>query len=471
MKITGFSITNFMAMKRADVKLGSETVKITGANGQGKTSLVNAIITGILGLKGAVKRPVRDGEKEAVIEIFFDDLKLTKVVRKIKNMAGKASSTLRVENADGAVIQQPQKRLDKLLSLVCLDPLAFCDKSPAEQRKVITELTGKAKELAANEYEAEVAYNKRRDANRDFKSAEVTVESEKKALDEQYESAHLGGKRIADDLKEQNAAEISQTIKEIEQAKSECDSKRDEMTSYTMMNDRLDQEEKQNLAAIEQLKQRNIKIEEERQLNRDSYSRLVKEIDGIVQANLGDKPGTDENWSALIGEHQKTLAMVEVVNKLVYARDNLKKVSKDRDAKKEVYEKFDAEVNRLRDERAKIFASSKLPIPDIELPEEKGAEILYKGIPLSQVSWSEKLVLGCRVAMALRPELRIVRIQNGSELDKNTLAMLERLFHDNDYQLWIELVNEDSGVGIHIEDGEVVSENDDKPLVHQRREV
>ena len=110
-------------------------------------------------------------------------------------------------------------------------------------------------------------------------------------------------------------------------------------------------------------------------------------------------------------------------------------------------------MDGLRASRASIFADAKVPLPDVDLPAEQGAEIMYKGVPLSQASWSEKLVLGCRVAMALNPDLKIVRIQNGSELDHKTLAMLEGLFGEADYQLWIELVGDKEGSTIHMQDG------------------
>lgn len=82
--------------------------------------------------------------------------------------------------------------------------------------------------------------------------------------------------------------------------------------------------------------------------------------------------------------------------------------------------------------------------------------VTFNGIPLKQCSTSEQIKISTTMAMTLNPKLRIIRIADGSLIDSNTLATIESFVKDNDYQLWIEKVDETGKVGIYIEDGEIV---------------
>lgn len=55
--------------------------------------------------------------------------------------------------------------------------------------------------------------------------------------------------------------------------------------------------------------------------------------------------------------------------------------------------------------------------------------------------------------MALNPQLRVMLIDEGSELDSSGLALIAGLAADRDYQVWIAKVDESGKVGFVIEDG------------------
>ncbi|MNJ04825.1 hypothetical protein D3C73_1657670 [compost metagenome] len=59
------------------------------------------------------------------------------------------------------------------------------------------------------------------------------------------------------------------------------------------------------------------------------------------------------------------------------------------------------------------------------------------------------------MAIALNPELRVIRITDGSLLDVNSLALVEEMARENDYQVWIEVVGEGPEGAYTIVDGEV----------------
>lgn len=57
------------------------------------------------------------------------------------------------------------------------------------------------------------------------------------------------------------------------------------------------------------------------------------------------------------------------------------------------------------------------------------------------------------------PTLRVIRITDGSLIDKKNMKELHKLFKDKDFQAWIEVVDETGKVGIFMEDGMVKAIN------------
>ena len=82
--------------------------------------------------------------------------------------------------------------------------------------------------------------------------------------------------------------------------------------------------------------------------------------------------------------------------------------------------------------------------------------LTFNGLPFSQASSSEQLRVGLAIAIALNPTLRVVRITDGSLLDSDALAMVAAMAEAHDCQVWLEKVEDGAGIGIHIEDGQVV---------------
>ncbi len=82
---------------------------------------------------------------------------------------------------------------------------------------------------------------------------------------------------------------------------------------------------------------------------------------------------------------------------------------------------------------------------------------MLDGIPLEQECDSGKLKVSMAIAMAINPELRVIRITNGSLLDSENMGVIEEMAKDKDFQVWIERVDESGKVGIVIEDGSIKS--------------
>ena len=65
-----------------------------------------------------------------------------------------------------------------------------------------------------------------------------------------------------------------------------------------------------------------------------------------------------------------------------------------------------------------------------------------------------------------QPDLRIIRIMDGSLLDSESLEVIRKAAVEKDYQVWIESVDETGKIGIVIEDGQIVADNQSQPSEH-----
>jgi predicted RNA-binding protein (virulence factor B family) len=57
--------------------------------------------------------------------------------------------------------------------------------------------------------------------------------------------------------------------------------------------------------------------------------------------------------------------------------------------------------------------------------------------------------------MALNPELRVIRVLDASLLDEDNMAIIKEMAAEHDFQVWLEVVQNEPGMGVFIEDGKV----------------
>jgi ABC-type methionine transport system ATPase subunit len=87
------------------------------------------------------------------------------------------------------------------------------------------------------------------------------------------------------------------------------------------------------------------------------------------------------------------------------------------------------------------------------------AGVIYKGVPLSQLSSGQRLQVSTAIAMALNPKLRVILVRDASLVDAEGIDLITKLAEEKDYQLWIEKMDESGSVGVFIQDGEIKKVN------------
>ena len=132
MKISKLSIKNTYGISQFE--LGGESVELTGSNGTGKSSVIDAIR---LALTNNSKRKyiIKKGENEASIYVELDDG--TTINRKKRNDKSDYKS---IKDGNGNEINSPESFLKDIFTPLQLEPVEFLDMSEQEQNRILLNL-------------------------------------------------------------------------------------------------------------------------------------------------------------------------------------------------------------------------------------------------------------------------------------------------------------------------------------------
>jgi energy-coupling factor transporter ATP-binding protein EcfA2 len=164
LKIISFTAENVKKLKVIDITPTKDFITVTGKNGSGKSSVLDAIWYALAGKDNIPGKPVRDGAMKARIRLNLGEY----IVERRFN-AESGNTTLTVETADGAKYSSPQAILDEIVGQLTFDPLEFARMQPKQQFDMLRRVSKVAIDLDALAKADKDDYEARRDANRDVK--------------------------------------------------------------------------------------------------------------------------------------------------------------------------------------------------------------------------------------------------------------------------------------------------------------
>jgi energy-coupling factor transporter ATP-binding protein EcfA2 len=408
--IVSLQVSNVKKLTAVSITPAGNVVTIGGRNGQGKSSILDAITMALAGMAGAPAEPIRRGAKRASVVLKTDDLVITRSFTP-------SGSTLEIRGADGAVVRSPQTLLDSLCSTVAFDPLAFSRAKPAEQAAQLRTLVG----LDTSEIDAERAhhYAERTQVNRDLKSAEALL-------------ATMPAKPV-------DRINVDEVLEELEVAERENAKYRALDAAAQRAAENYVRAEEAVQAARKQLEAAEAAAEEARKadLEADAKVREWKLLDvGPLKMKIHDAAETNrlaDAWEA----RSRHLAKVERLRADVQA--------------------LTGQIELLDEKKARVLESVTMPVPGLSID---GEVVHFNDIPLAQASSAEQLRVGVAVACAMNPKLKVMIIRDGSLLDEDSMRMVAEMAVEHGAQVWIEVVRSDDSVSVIIEDGEVAKVND-----------
>ena len=419
MQILQLSSENFKRLKAVEITPRGELVMVTGRNAQGKSSVLDSIQAALAGGRACPTDPIRHGQKGASIRLDLGDLVVTRKFTK-------DGSTLTVTNAEGGKISSPQAMLDAMLGQISFDPLAFSKAKPRDQFEQLKDVAKVDLDLEKMDQLNQADFARRTDLNREAKAAR----------------AQLEGLRLpAGDVGEpRDVAQLIAQVQEASQARMTSQRERDDRQR---IQNRIDAKR----AEVDALRTKAMALQEE-----------IK----VLKAQVEAEPSTPEPeaYDASIETLNEAIRTAQTHNETIrVGQDALRKKAELETlatTKETAAQGLTESMAARQEAKEKALAGAKFPVPGLGLGE---GIVTYNGVPLSQASSAEQLRISTALAMAANPKLKVVLIREGSLLDEQGLHLVAEMAQKNGFQCWVESVSNRKDIGICIEDGQVLVDN------------
>ncbi len=449
MRIIRLQAENIKRLVAIDIEPDGNLVVISGKNKQGKTSVLDCIVYALAGAKNVPAQVIRKGQEKGYVKIDLDEYVVTWTCTKIKNY-------LKIENKEGAIFRSPQALLDKMVGEISFDPLKFIAMDETKQVETLINLSGikvdenRLKEIGANgpfsgnalqklKQAYTELYDSRSDLNRDVKKLEGALSriiipegmesSEPVSVAELFEE-----KRQLELVDEKNGKEYQVlSLLKIERGKSD----------HAI--EQLDSEVHTIEKTIRNLETDLVAAKKYRDNGKKGLKKVLDKIDKQNEKVNGLKNSDYTEIDKKISEADNTN---DIARKVAEKR----KLTEEFGDAKTKTEDLTAGLNNIRDYKESLVLKSQMPLDGLNFQDSK---VTYEGIELSEISNSEKWIVGLHIAMALNPKIRVIRITDGSLLDSETKEMIKKIIGEKDYQLWFEEMDESGKLGVVIEDGEI----------------
>lgn len=412
MRIINLQAENIKRLVAVEITPKDNLVQITGKNGQGKTSVLDCIWWALEGAKNIQSEPIRKGADSAFIKLSLGEGQQVELIVSrtfIKKESGEVTTKLRILNEDGKTIPGGgQAMLDKFLDALSLDPLEFKRMKPKEQFDMLKTFIPEVN-FAEIEQKNQSDYDERRHINRSIKEKIAVLERQKKLL------------KSKDPVKSIDKTTILEQLKEAEAHNNDVTERKN---NRKMMAQRIEENKK----AIQQLTEENNKIQ----------SKLV---------SAGELPQLKD-----INSFVTELNKADEINEQARLYDEVEKSSKEIDDLIKKVNQLTDEMKKREEFKNEKIAQANLPVEGIGFGD---GIILLNGVPFNQASDAEQLKACIAISMAKDPELKVIRVRDGSLLDEDSEKIIREEAAKRGFDVWQEKVDSSGKIGFVIEDGKL----------------
>lgn len=438
------SAENVKNVKVVDFMPNRYMTKISGANGAGKTSAIDAVFQALAPRKTLSPSLIRQGQKKGFIRVETNTHIIT---RKLDEKGG----GLQIEQkGSNTLLKAPDDWLQGIAGELGFDPLKFMRMKPEDQFDVLKGLVPMDEDIdqleIRNDNDSETITKRKAEAKRleaardqiiiDKTLPETPTDIDALLAEAREVSKHNRAIEEQERAREDERRERDQIVRAIE----------DRTQRINQLRAELERQEKANEADQKELGERNAAIQSWEPLPQPKDRRALDERISIASADNSRITGNNAN-------REQRASLDKTVDNL---KDELKRLEE--------------AVRERKLKISSILADAKFPIPGLSfetIEEGSGGRerknpkkiVTYHGIPLGDASSAEQIRVSAAIGMAGKPELRFMVIREGSLLDENSITILEQMAHENNWQILMEIVDNSGKVGIFMQDGEIKAVN------------
>jgi len=427
MSLFKFEVENFKRIRSLAFELKGRITELSGVNGAGKSSAIDAVWVLLKGLQVAPAVPIHKGAERARIKGQLGELVVERTFRRKGD--AEYTSTLKVSNPDGAAYPSPQKKLDEIIGQHRLDPLDFIDMDAKKQFEVLRQFVP-GFDFEAVDAENKADYELRTDINRRAQQAQAAADAITVAFDppgERLDEAELVAKIQRADQHNidvgQRKTNRTALINSIKSFTDEAASLRERATALRAEADKLDK--KAEFCDSEAA---------DKQKRLDSADPLPELID--VSA-LALKINEAREANRVIDEWA-------VDNR---RRDELYKAAA---ALAEESDTLTARMAERTEQKQSAIAKAHMPVDGISFAD---GSVLLNDVPFAQASRAQQLRTSTAISLAMNPKLPLIWIRDGSLLDDDSIAIIHEQAEKYDGYVIIETVRAIGSDAIVLEEG------------------
>lgn len=427
LKITSFEIENVKKVRAVSYRPAQDGLTVIGGkNGQGKTSILDAIA---YALGGEKFRPSelqnRDGMNPANIKVTLSN-------GIIVERSGKNAS-LKVTDPTG--MRAGQKLLDAVIEVLALNLPKFLEASGKEKAKVLLHTLGIEEQLEALDKEEKKAYDDRTLAGREADEKKKYAQGLPEFADVPEELLSLNDlKNELTEILSWNAA-CQAKINNIEKLKNdyELESKR-----------------------LEDLKDRMKDLENQIVRQKEKTESAIKDY------SLACQVGHPEERDA--SEVEKKIDDLEAINAKI-RQNNEKSMAMDvANQKAEVVAALTNKIEEVRARRMELLKSVAMPLDGLSVED---GELIYKGAKWDCMSSMEQVLVGISICHAVNPSCGFVLLDKLECFDTAQLAALDNWMNQLQIQGISTRVSTGDECSLIIEDGIVREDDTATPIAKQ----
>lgn len=406
-KINNLEIENTKRIKAVKLEPTANGLTVIGGrNGQGKTSVLDAIAWALGGEKYRPTSAVHEGS------VIPPSLKVTLNNGLIVERKGKNSS-LKVIDPNGN--KGGQILLNEFVSELAIDLPKFMTANNKEKAQTLLQIIGVGEQLHRLEVEEMELYNRR------HMIGQIADQKRKFAAEQPF----------YDDAPKEaiSASELIRQQQEILARNGENQRLRQQHGDMIRESEAIESAIEETIERLNGLQARYTDLQAKLKISEKTVTELVDESTEELERNI-------EN--------------IEEIN--VKVRANIAKELADDEAKKysDDYDALTAEIEGIREEKLSLLNSADLPLQGLSVD---SGELLYNGKKWDCMSGSEQLKVATAIVRKLKPECGFVLIDKLEQMDIDTMNEFGRWLEAEGLQAIATRVSTGGECSLIIEDG------------------
>lgn len=418
-KINRLEAENVKRIKAVKVEPTPSGLTIIGGNnGQGKTSVLDAITWALGGNKYKPSEPQR---RESTIPPYLSvELSNGLVVeRKGKN------SSLKVIDPQGN--SAGQALLDEFIAELALDLPKFMQMNNKDKANTLLQIIGVGDKLYDLERQETELYNKR------HAIGQIADQKEKFAKEmPHYADAPEDLVSVSELIKQQQA---------ILAKNGENQRKRDNLEHL----------KRKDL----QLKDQVQTIEDQIESLKEKLYELTAEHTVVIQDIAIAKKTVEELQDESTAEIEQSISSIEETNRKIRANLDRDKAQDDARAYRDEYADYTTQIDDVRKQKFDLLAGAKLPLDGLSVED---GELTYNGDKWDGMSGSDQLIVATAIVRKLNPKCGFVLLDRLEAMDMDTLNKFGAWLEDEGLQAIATRVSTGDECSIIISDGYVLGE-------------